>query len=104
MVQRNGSDLYFSTGACPHIKIGGQTVAIGETRLGAGDVSSLAYSIMVTSRCVSSRAPGCNPGDFGRRTRPLPRQRLPAAGDVAMVIRFIKAQIPVSRSCTCRSC
>ena len=36
MVQRNGSDLYFSTGACPHVKINGQTVAIGEQKLEAG--------------------------------------------------------------------
>ena len=46
MVQRNGSDLYFSTGAAPHVKISGQTVAIGDTPLAPGDVSKLAYSVM----------------------------------------------------------
>ncbi|MGB5773467.1 MAG: type IV pili twitching motility protein PilT, partial [Sedimenticolaceae bacterium] len=46
MVQRAASDLYFSTGACPHVKINGQTVAIGDKPLNSGDVSGLAYSIM----------------------------------------------------------
>ena len=43
MVQRNGSDLYFSTGAAPHVKISGQTMAIGDKKLAPGEVSRLAY-------------------------------------------------------------
>ena len=95
MVQRNGSDLYFSTGACPHIKISGQTVAIGETRLGAGDVSGLAYSIMSDEQVREFESTlECNlaisVAALGRFRVNVFRQR----GDVAMVIRFIKAQIP----------
>jgi twitching motility protein PilU len=95
MVQRNGSDLYFSTGACPHIKIAGQTVAIGETPLGSGDVSKLAYSIMNDDQVREFDSTlECNLAismqGLGRFRVNVFRQR----GDVAMVIRFIKAEIP----------
>ncbi len=95
MVQRNGSDLYFSTGACPHIKISGQTVAIGEQKLGAGDVSALAYSIMSDEQVREFEGTmECNlavsVNSLGRFRVNVFRQR----GDVAMVIRFIKGEIP----------
>ena len=57
MVQRDGSDLYFSSGACPHIRIKGHTVAIGEKKLSSADVSGLAFSIMNgIRRRMSSRS------------------------------------------------
>ena len=95
MVQRNGSDLYFSTGACPHIKISGQTVAIGEQKLGSGDVSALAYSIMSDDQVREFEGTmECNlaisVNSLGRFRVNVFRQR----GDVAMVIRFIKGEIP----------
>jgi len=95
MVQRNGSDLYFSTGACPHIKISGQTISIGDQKLGAGDVSKLAYSIMSDEQVREFEGTlECNlaisVASLGRFRVNVFRQR----GDVAMVIRFIKGEIP----------
>jgi len=95
MVQRNGSDLYFSTGSCPQIKINGQTVPIGETKLGAGDVNGLAYSIMNDDQIREFEGTmECNlaisVNALGRFRVNVFRQR----GDVAMVIRFIKGEIP----------
>jgi len=95
MVQRNGSDLYFSTGTAPHLKIGGQTVAIGDKTLASGDVSSLAYSIMNDEQVREFEGTmECNlaisVNALGRFRVNVFRQR----GDVAMVIRFIKGEIP----------
>ena len=95
MVQRNGSDLYFSTGAVPHIKIAGVTMPIGEQKMGPGDVSKLAYSIMNDEQIREFEGTmECNLAisvqALGRFRVNVFRQR----GDVAMVIRFIKAVIP----------
>ena len=95
MVQRNGSDLYFSTSAVPHIKISGQTIAVGDQKMGVGDVSQLAYSIMNDEQIREFESTlECNLAisvqSLGRFRVNVFRQR----GDVAMVIRFIKAQIP----------
>jgi twitching motility protein PilU len=95
MVQRNASDLYFSTGACPHVKINGQTVAIGETRLDPGEVSKLAYSIMNDEQIREFEGTmECNlaisVASLGRFRVNVFRQR----GDTSMVIRYIKGQIP----------
>ncbi|MCB1801770.1 MAG: pilus assembly protein PilU, partial [Gammaproteobacteria bacterium] len=94
MVQRNGSDLYFSTSAVPHIKISGQTIAVGDQKMGVGDVSQLAYSIMNDEQIREFESTlECNLAisvqSLGRFRVNVFRQR----GDVAMVIRFIKAQI-----------
>ena len=95
MVQRNGSDLYFSTGAVPHIKIAGQTMAIGDQKMGPGDVAKLAYSVMSDDQIREYEGTlECNLAisvqSLGRFRVNVFRQR----GDVAMVIRFIKAEIP----------
>ena len=95
MVQRNGSDLYFSTGALPHMKISGQTMAIGDQTMAPGDVAKLAYSIMNDDQIREYEGTmECNLAisvqSLGRFRVNVFRQR----GDVAMVIRFIKAQIP----------
>ena len=42
MVQKNGSDLFFSTGAAPHLKAEGRTMPIGDQRLEPGKVRELA--------------------------------------------------------------
>jgi twitching motility protein PilU len=95
MVQRKGSDLYFSTGACPHIKIAGQTIAIGDTPLAPGEVGKLAYSIMNDEQVREFEGTlECNlavsVNALGRFRVNVFRQR----GDTAMVIRFIQADIP----------
>jgi len=95
MVQKNGSDLFFSTGAAPHLKAEGRTMPIGDQRLKPGAVSQLAYSIMTDDQ--KSEFEGtmeCNlaisVGGLGRFRVNVFRQR----GDVAMVLRYIQGDIP----------
>jgi twitching motility protein PilU len=95
MVQREASDLYFSTGACPHVKINGQTIAIGETRLAPGEVTKLAYSILNDDQVREFEGTlECNlaisVASLGRFRVNVFRQR----GDTSMVIRYIRGKIP----------
>ncbi|MGD2117947.1 MAG: PilT/PilU family type 4a pilus ATPase [Chromatiales bacterium] len=95
MVQKNGSDLFFSTGAAPHLKAEGRTMPIGEKRLEPGKVRELAYSIMTDDQKSEFEATmECNlaisVGGLGRFRVNVFRQR----GDVAMVLRYIKGNIP----------
>ena len=95
MVQKNASDIYFSTGTQVHLKAEGKTLPVGETRLGSGVVRKLAYSIMNDSQLREfEREMECNLAisveGLGRFRVNVFRQR----GDVAMVIRYIKGNIP----------
>ena len=95
MVQKDGSDLFFSTGAPPNLKAQGKTLPIGEERLKPGDVNSLAYSIMNDDQIREFEGTmECNLAisvqKLGRFRVNVFRQR----GDTAMVIRYIKGQIP----------
>jgi twitching motility protein PilU len=95
MVQKNGSDLFFSTGAAPHLKAEGRTMPIGDKRMEPGKVRELAYSIMTDEqKSEFERTLECNlaisVGGLGRFRVNVFRQR----GDVAMVLRYIKGTIP----------
>ena len=95
MVQKNGSDLFFSTGAVPHMKTEGRTMPIGDQRLESGKVRELAYSIMTDEqKSEFENTMECNlaisVGGLGRFRVNVFRQR----GDAAMVIRYIKGKIP----------
>ncbi len=95
MVQKNGSDLFFSTGAAPHMKAEGRTMPIGDQRLQPGKVRELAYSIMTDDQKAEfENTMECNlaitVGGLGRFRVNVFRQR----GDVAMVMRYIKGNIP----------
>jgi len=95
MVQKNGSDLFFSTGAPPNLKAEGRTMPIGDTPMGPGIVRKLAYSIMSDAQVSEFEATmegnlAISMGGLGRFRVNVFRQR----GDVAMVIRYIKGQIP----------
>lgn len=95
MVQKNGSDLFFSTGAPPNLKAEGRTMPIGDTPMGHGAVRKLAYSIMSDDQVKEFEATmECNLAvsieGLGRFRVNVFRQR----GDVAMVIRYIKGDIP----------
>jgi len=95
MVQKDGSDLFFSTGAPPNLKAQGKTVAIGDQRLNPGDVRQLAYSVLSEEQINEfERTMECNLAisveGLGRFRVNVFRQR----GDAAMVIRFIKGVIP----------
>ena len=95
MVQKNGSDLFFSTGAPPNLKAEGRTMPIGDNPMGPGMVRKLAYSIMSDDQVSEfERTMECNLAisinGLGRFRVNVFRQR----GDAAMVIRYIKGVIP----------
>jgi twitching motility protein PilU len=99
MVQKDGSDLFFSTGATPNLKANGKTLAIGDQRLAAGETGQLAYSIMSAEQIQEFESTmECNLAisvdDLGRFRVNVFRQR----GDTAMVIRYIKGTIPALES------
>jgi twitching motility protein PilU len=95
MVQNQGSDLYFSSGAPPNLKANGRTMPIGDKPLNSSDPRELAYSIMTDDQIrdyerelEANLAVGVK--GLGRFRVNVFRQR----GDVAMVIRYIKGEIP----------
>ncbi|MCB1761516.1 MAG: PilT/PilU family type 4a pilus ATPase [Gammaproteobacteria bacterium] len=95
MVQKNGSDLFFSTGAPPNLKAEGRTMPIGDTPMKPGMVRTLAYSIMSDDQVSEFESTmegnlAISISGLGRFRVNVFRQR----GDVAMVIRYIKGQIP----------
>jgi twitching motility protein PilU len=95
MVQKNGSDLFFSTGAPPNLKAEGRTMPIGDTPMAPGMVRTLAYSIMNDEQVSEFERTmegnlAISVSGLGRFRVNVFRQR----GDVAMVIRYIKGSIP----------
>ena len=95
MVQKNGSDLFFSTGAPPNLKAEGETRPIGSTPLLPGHVRKLAYGIMSDDQIKEFESTlECNLAisiaKLGRFRVNVFKQR----GDAAMVIRYIKGVIP----------
>ncbi len=95
MVQKNGSDVFFSTGAAPHLKAEGETRPIGASPLQPGQVRKLAYGIMSDDQIKEFEATyECNLAisinNLGRFRVNVFKQR----GDAAMVIRYIKGVIP----------
>ncbi len=99
IVEQDGSDLYFSTGAAPSMKVQGKLTQIGENPLDSATIKALANGIMdAEQRAEFERRPEMNlalsePG-IGRFRVNIFRQR----GDTAMVIRTIKTEIPDYRS------
>lgn len=95
MVQKNGSDVFFSTGAPPNLKAEGETRPIGTAPLQPGQVRKLAYGIMNDDQIKEFEATyECNLAisipALGRFRVNVFKQR----GDAAMVIRYIKGIIP----------
>ena len=97
MVDKNGSDLFFSTDAAIHMEIEGKTVPVNNQVMTPGMVKEIAYSLMNSDQIkefeetlemnFAHSAKGIEEARF--RVNVF-RQR----GDVAMVIRCIKAVIP----------
>lgn len=95
MVEKDASDLFFSVGAPPSIKIQGEISALEERPLTSQDVSALAFSIMNDKQNKEFEAnmelnmalplPG-----IGRFRINVFKQR----GEIAFVMRYIKGAIP----------
>ena len=95
MVERNASDMFFTPDTPLHLKINGRLHPVGRDRLQEGTVASLAYALMSgEQRAAFDERPELN---LGRELEGLGRFRINVfrqRGQMAMVIRFLKEQIP----------
>jgi len=95
MVKKQASDIFFTTGAPVNIKVEGITEAIGATPFPPGQVKKLAYEILSEEQIQQFEENfeldmAYSVNDVGRFRINLFKQR----GEVSMVIRYIKWQIP----------
>ena len=95
MLDKGGSDLFFSTGAIIHIEVEGETLPINSQVMLPGMIKEIAYSLMSADQVKEFEATlECNfaisKTDVGRFRVNVFRQR----GEVGMVIRHIKTDIP----------
>lgn len=95
MVDRGASDLFFSVGAPPNIKIEGVIAPIGQAPLKPQQMSEIALSLMNDDQRKEFDATwelnmGLSIPGVGRFRINMYRQR----GDISMVVRYIKSKIP----------
>lgn len=95
MVDRGASDLFFSVGAPPSMKVEGITAPIGQVPLKTQQIIDIARSITSDAQQKEFEATmelnmAVSVEEIGRYRINLFRQR----GEVAMVIRYIKNTIP----------
>jgi twitching motility protein PilU len=95
MTERGGSDLFFSTGTAIHLSIEGETMPINNQILPPNMTKEIAYSLMNEEQVKEfEHTMECNfaisKTDVGRFRVNVFRQR----GEVGMVIRHIKTDIP----------
>ena len=95
MVDESASDLFFSVGAPPNMKVEGITAPVGQAPLKSQQMSEIAKSIMNDSQQKEFDATmemnmALSVEGIGRYRINLFRQR----GEIAMVIRYIKGTIP----------
>jgi twitching motility protein PilU len=95
MVDKGASDLFFSVGAPPNIKIEGIISPVGEAPIQSQQMSELVLSLMKDEQQKEFEATmelnmALSVSGIGRFRINLFRQR----GEVAMVVRYIKGQIP----------
>lgn len=55
MVEQGASDLFFSVGAPPNIKVDGNTVAVGQAPLKSNQMHEIANSVMIDYRNENQR-------------------------------------------------
>ncbi len=95
MMDKNGSDLFFSTGTPIHVEIEGEILPINTQKMMPGMIKELAYSIMTDAQIAEfGENLECNFAigrkGIGRFRVNIFKQR----GEVGMVIRHIKTDIP----------
>jgi twitching motility protein PilU len=95
MAQRQASDIIFSAGAPPSIKIEGETSYLGEEPLGPEAVRDIAYAVMSEKQQRQFEQDmemnlALSLADFGRYRINIYRQR----GHVAVAVRYISNHIP----------
>ena len=95
MAERRASDLFFTVGAPPNIKVDGETSPLDETQLGPEEVHRLAYSLMNEKQQSEFEATmemnlAIALADTGRFRVNVYRQR----GNIALALRYITGEIP----------
>jgi twitching motility protein PilU len=95
MVDKGASDIFFSTNTAIHIDIEGENLPINAQIMGPGMIKEIAYSLMNQEQIKEFESTlECNfaisKTDIGRFRVNVFKQR----GEVAMVIRHIKTEIP----------
>lgn len=95
MYQHGGSDMFFSVGAPPHMKVEGHSQPVGQRVLRSGEVQQLAYQLMTQKQIAEFERDlelnlAVSLQGAGRYRANLYYQR----GEVGMVLRLIKSQIP----------
>jgi len=95
MMERNASDLFFSVGAPPHLKVEGQIVPIGQVPLKAAQMDEIARSIMNDQQSKEFDTNmelnmAMSIENSGRFRINVFRQR----GQIGIVVRYITQQIP----------
>jgi len=95
IVEKDGSDLYLSSGVQPSMKVQGKLYKIGKQALSGADVGKIALEVMDVEQAKAfEKKPEMNlaidEAGIGRFRVNIFRQR----NDVAMVIRVIKTDLP----------
>ncbi len=95
MADKGASDMYFTTGAPPAIKIEGETYPVSRHSLEPGMTHKIAYGLMSEAQQQEFEQElemnlGFTVADIGRFRVNVYRQR----GEVSLVIRYIKSEIP----------
>lgn len=95
MVDKSASDLFFSVGAAPFIKIEGATLPVGQVIVKSPDMAEIVKSILTDNQSKEFEKNlelniGLSVSGVGRFRVNLFRQR----GETAIVVRYIKGKIP----------
>src|SRR5262245_39018941 len=90
-----GSDMFFSVGTLPHIKVEGHNQTVGDRALTSGEVKRLAYQLMTEKQIGEFERDlemnlAISVPESGRFRINIYYQR----GEVAIVARLIKSVIP----------
>lgn len=95
MAEREASDLFLTVGAAPHVAVDGVSVPAAPYKLAPGQVRQMAYALMSEAQIEEFERElemnfALNLEGIGRFRFNLYFQR----GDVSLVARYVKAQIP----------
>lgn len=99
MSEQHASDMYFTTGAPVSVRIEGKMRPVGKSMLAPGVTKKLAYDLLTPAQTQNFEKHlefnmGVSYTELGRFRVNLYMQR----GEVSMVIRYIKADIPTIES------
>lgn len=95
MAEQQATDMYFTTGAAVNVRIDGKMRPVGKTTLTPGATKKLAYDLLTPAQIKEFETHlelnlGMSYPEIGRFRANIYMQR----GEVSMVIRYIKADIP----------